>query len=76
MGKATFRHRPGALADKVSQALRDGDLQTAVGILQDLKDPPARAREWIQRAEQRLAAERALALLNVYAVSLLAPAAE
>ena len=76
MGKATFRHRPGALADKVSQALRDGDLQTAVGILQDLKDPPARAREWTQRAEQRLAAERALALLNVYAVSLLAPAAE
>ncbi len=64
------------LADKAGMALRQGDLATAIGILQELKEPSARVREWTRRAESRLAAERALALLNVYAVSLLAPATE
>lgn len=63
-------------ADRAGQALHDGDLQTAVGILQGLKEPSGRVREWVRRARNRLAVERSLALLNVYAVSLLPPAAE
>jgi len=66
----------GAVADQAGQAVHDGDLQTAVGILQKLKTPPAHVQEWIERAQTRLAAERALALLNVYAVSQLTPAPE
>ena len=65
-----------AVADQAGQALHDGDLQTAVGILQKLQAPSAPVQEWIKRAQTRLAAERALALLNVYAVSQLTPAPE
>lgn len=65
-----------ALTDNAGQALLDGDLQAAVTALQELENPPAAAQAWVQRAQARLAAERALALLNVYVVSLLAPAAE
>lgn len=66
----------GALTDKAGRALSDGDLQTAVSALQELKNPPATVLAWTRRAKTRLAAERALASLNVYAVSLLAPAVE
>ena len=65
-----------AVADHAEQALHEGDLQAAVDILQKLQTPSARVQEWSGRAQTRLAAERALALLNVYAVSRLIPAPE
>ena len=64
------------MAALAAQALADGDLRAAVDILQGVPKASAGIKEWIGRAQIRLAAERALALLNVYAVSQLAPATE
>ena len=64
------------MAARAAQALADGDLQTALTILQGVPNASAGVQEWIGQAQTRLDAERALALLNVYAVSLLAPATE
>ncbi len=64
------------MAARAAQALADGDLQAALTILQGVPNASAGVQEWIGQAQTRLDAERALALLNVYAVSLLAPATE
>ena len=58
-------------------SLGAGDLGAAIGLMAGLEGGPARAAApWIKDARIRLAAEKAMAVLHVTAVSLLQPAQE
>jgi hypothetical protein len=69
---------PGSIDEvlaRVDADLREGDLAEAVEALKGLKGEPLEAaREWLAEAEARLAVERALAILHVQAVAMVAPA--
>jgi hypothetical protein len=61
---------------RAESALADGDLIGAVNALESLTDAPAEAAAgWLADARARVLAERAMAVLHVHAVSLMAPAA-
>lgn len=60
---------------RAQAAMRDGDLIAAVKTLEGLADgPAAAAAPWLKQARARVLAERAMAVLHVQAVSLIAPA--
>ncbi len=61
---------------RAETALRDGDLVAAVQAVEGLEGPAAQATaEWLNQARARVLAERAMAVLHVHTVSLIAPAA-
>ena len=63
-----------ALVSRVDGLLAAGDLNGAVEALSLLKGKPAEVvAPWLTAAQTRLAAEKAVANLNVHALSLLAP---
>ena len=63
-----------ALVSRVDGLLAAGDLNGAVETLSLLKGKPAEVvAPWLTAAQTRLAAEKAVANLNVHALSLLAP---
>lgn len=60
---------------KAQQALDAGDLRAAVDALKSLEGPPAQAAQsWLDTAEQKLAAEQALANLQQRAIARLSAA--
>lgn len=68
-----------AAVARAETRLKEGDLGGAVKALEGLsgnKKAQARAEPWLRDAKARLVAERAVATLHVYAISLLVPAKE
>ena len=66
-----------AVVARAETSLKAGDLMAAVEEPEGLAGPPgATAAPWLRGARARLAAERAMAMLHVQAVSLLVPAKE
>jgi len=64
-----------ALIARAEAAMQVGDLAGAVKALEGLQGDAAEAMgDWLKQARQRLLAERAMAVLHVHAVSLIAPA--
>ncbi|WP_316976043.1 uroporphyrinogen-III synthase [Shumkonia mesophila] len=64
-----------ALIARAEAAMQGGDLAGAVKALEGLEGAAAEAMgDWLKQARQRLLAERAMAVLHVHAVSLIAPA--
>jgi hypothetical protein len=62
---------------RAEAALQGGDLAGAVKALEGLEGAAAEAMgDWLKQARQRLLAERAMAVLHVHAVSLIAPAGQ
>jgi len=61
---------------RAEAALADGDLAAAVRAMEGLRGAAAEAAAgWLDQARARVLAERAMAVLHVHAVSLIAPAA-
>ncbi|MEX2450276.1 MAG: mitofilin family membrane protein [Rhodospirillales bacterium] len=68
---------PETLVMRAEESLAMGNLPAAVQSVEKLTGAPAEAAaDWLEAAQNRLAAERALATLHVQAVALLAPASK
>ncbi len=68
-----------AIVARAEARLKEGNLPAAVKALKDLsgfEKANARAAPWLRDAKARVTAERAVATLHVYAISLLSPAKE
>jgi hypothetical protein len=68
---------PETLVMRAEESLAAGNLPAAVRSVEKLTGAPAAAAaDWLEAAQNRLAADRALATLHVQAVALLAPASK
>jgi len=66
-----------AILSRAEDALNTGDLMAAVQQMEALQgDAATAAARWLDDARARVTAERAMAMLHVYAVSLMSPSAK
>jgi uroporphyrinogen-III synthase len=72
VGEDTKGASPEAILARAEAAMEGGDLTKAVGEMKGLKSPAGDpARDWLQRAESHLAAQRAVDKLSLHGIALL-----